>query len=133
MSTYAVVIEKARRNYAAYVPDLPGCVAVGDTVQEVLAAIAEAIEFHLDGMRQDGQSIPKPTTVATNLSTHLAALGSKGGRAAAALLTPEQRRLRAAAAGRAGGRGRPRQQTTHGAGAQRPPRRAPAGKTPAGK
>lgn len=109
MSTYAVVIEKAPKNYAAYVPDLPGCVAVGDTVADVLAAIAEAIEFHLEGMREDGVPIPKPTTVATNLSTHLAALGSKGGRAAAAKLTSEQRRKRAAAAGRAGGRGRPRQ------------------------
>ncbi len=111
MSTYAVVIEKAPKNYAAYVPDLPGCVAVGGTVADVLAAIAEAIEFHLEGMREDGVPIPKPTTVAMNLSTHLAALGSKGGRAAAAKLAAEQRSKRAAAAGRAGGRGRPRHQS----------------------
>src|SRR5260370_42204344 len=120
MSTYAVVIEKAPKNYAAYVPDLPGCVAVGDTVKEVLVSIAEAIEFHLEGMREDGERIPKPTTVATNLSTHMAAPGSKGGRAAAARMTAEQRRRRAVAAGRAGGRGRPRKKTAKVATARRP-------------
>jgi len=125
MFTYAVVIEKAPKNYAAYVPDLPGCVAVGDTVAEVLSSIAEAIEFHLDGMREDGDTIPPPTTVAINLSTHLAALGSKGGRAAAARMTAEQRSARAAAAGRAGGRGRPRPPAVaRAAGAQRPSPRA---------
>jgi predicted RNase H-like HicB family nuclease len=109
-TTYAIVIEKAPNNYGAYVPDLPGCVAVGDTVPEVLALIAEAIELHLADMREDGERIPKPTTVAVNLSTHFATIGSKGGRAAAARLTPRQRSLRATAAGRAGGRGRPRGQ-----------------------
>jgi predicted RNase H-like HicB family nuclease len=114
-TTYAIVIEKAPNNYGAYVPDLPGCVAVGDTVPEVLALIAEAIELHLAGMREDGEPIPKPTTVAVNLSTHFATIGSKGGRAAAARLTPRQRSLRAAAAGRAGGRGRPQGQGPKGA------------------
>jgi predicted RNase H-like HicB family nuclease len=51
---YAVVIEKGERNYSAYVPDLPGCVSVGDTQEDVKAEIREAIEFHLEGMRDDG-------------------------------------------------------------------------------
>jgi predicted RNase H-like HicB family nuclease len=59
---YAVVIEKGQRNYSAYVPDLPGCVSVGDTAEEVTAEIRHAIEFHLEGMREDGQPIPKPST-----------------------------------------------------------------------
>jgi len=59
---YAVVIEKAEGNYAAYVPDLPGCVAVGDTVEEVEREIQEAIEFHLEGMRAEGLPIPEPTS-----------------------------------------------------------------------
>ena len=59
---YAVVIEKGERNYSAYVPDLPGCVSVGDTLDEVKAEIREAIAFHLDGMREDGLPIPRPST-----------------------------------------------------------------------
>ena len=57
---YAVVIEKAERNYSAYVPDLPGCVSVGDTMEEAKAEIREAIEFHLEWMREDGLPIPAP-------------------------------------------------------------------------
>jgi predicted RNase H-like HicB family nuclease len=59
---YAVVIEKGERNYSAYVPDLPGCVSVGDTPEQVKAEIREAIEFHLEGMREDGLPIPKPSS-----------------------------------------------------------------------
>ncbi len=59
---YAVVIEKAEGNYSAYVPDLPGCVSVGDTIEEVKKNIQEAIEFHLEGMQEDGLPIPEPTT-----------------------------------------------------------------------
>ena len=59
---YAVVIEKGERNYSAYVPDLPGCVSIGDTLDEVRAEIREAIEFHLDGIREDGLPIPPPST-----------------------------------------------------------------------
>ena len=59
---YPVVIEKAQSNYSAYVPDLPGCVATGATVAEVEAQIREAIEFHIDGMRQDGEAIPEPSS-----------------------------------------------------------------------
>lgn len=57
---YAVVIEKAEKNYCAYVPDLPGCVATGASLDEVEAQIREAIEFHLEGMREDGVPIPAP-------------------------------------------------------------------------
>jgi predicted RNase H-like HicB family nuclease len=59
---YAIVIEKADRSYSAYVPDLPGCIAVGDTVPEVQQLIREAIEFHLAGMREDGEAIPPPSS-----------------------------------------------------------------------
>ena len=58
---YAIVIETAEGNYSAYVPDLPGCVATGKTVEEVEQQIREAIEFHLEGMREDGNPIPPPS------------------------------------------------------------------------
>ena len=57
---YAIVIEKGEGNYSAYVPDLPGCVAVGDTVGETEREIQEAIEFHIEGLRADGQPVPEP-------------------------------------------------------------------------
>jgi predicted RNase H-like HicB family nuclease len=59
---YAVVIEITGDNYSAYVPDLPGCVATGNTLSETEVAIREAIEFHLDGMREDGTPIPPPSS-----------------------------------------------------------------------
>ena len=59
---YAIVIEKAENNYAAYVPDLPGCVATGKTVEETDQQIREAIEFHLRGTREDGLPIPEPVS-----------------------------------------------------------------------
>ncbi|MBI5411007.1 MAG: type II toxin-antitoxin system HicB family antitoxin [Nitrospirae bacterium] len=59
---YAVVIEKAKNNYGAYVPDLPGCVAVGDTVEEVERLIRGAIELHLEGLKEDNLPVPEPTT-----------------------------------------------------------------------
>ena len=59
---YAVVIEKGERNYSAYVPDLPGCVSVSDTLEEVTTEIRGAIEFHLEGMREDGLPVPKPSS-----------------------------------------------------------------------
>ena len=59
---YAIVIENAGPNFSAYVPDLPGCVATGATLKEVQAAIREAIEFHVDGMREDGDPIPPPSS-----------------------------------------------------------------------
>jgi predicted RNase H-like HicB family nuclease len=59
---YAIVIEKAENNYAAYVPDLPGCVATGQTVEETEQQIREAIDLHLRGMREDGVPIPEPSS-----------------------------------------------------------------------
>ena len=58
----AIVIENAGANYSAYVPDLPGCVAVGESIAEVERLIREAIEFHLEGMREDGSPIPPPSS-----------------------------------------------------------------------
>ncbi len=59
---YAVVIEIAGSNLSAYVPDLPGCVATGATLEEAEAAIREAIAFHLQGLREDGSPIPAPSS-----------------------------------------------------------------------
>jgi predicted RNase H-like HicB family nuclease len=59
---YAVVIEKADGNYSAYVPDLPGCVATGDTVEAVEREIRGAIRFHIDGLKEDGLPVPAPTS-----------------------------------------------------------------------
>ena len=59
---YAVVIESGPNNYSAYVPDLPGCVSVGDTLDEVKNMIQEAIALHIEAMREDGLEIPTPTT-----------------------------------------------------------------------
>jgi len=63
--TYTVIIENAGANYSAYVPDLPGCVTTGATRDETMHNMREAIEFHLEGMREDGEPIPVPTTTAT--------------------------------------------------------------------
>lgn len=60
---YAIVIEKANGNYSAYAPDLPGCISTGDTVEAVEHNMREAIQFHLDGLREDGLPIPEPSTV----------------------------------------------------------------------
>jgi predicted RNase H-like HicB family nuclease len=65
---YAVIYEKSSDGYGAYVPDLPGCVAVGDTLEETQRLIREAIELHLRGMREDGEPIPKPTSIADNVN-----------------------------------------------------------------
>ena len=59
---YAVIVEEGETSFGAYVPDLPGCVAVAETRNEVLRLIEEAIEFHVDGLRQDGQPIPGPSS-----------------------------------------------------------------------
>ena len=64
MKSYAVVFEKAAQNWAAYVPDLPGCVTTGPTIEETRHLIAEAIEFHIEGMRLHNEAVPEPTTVA---------------------------------------------------------------------
>ena len=59
---YTVVIEKTKSSFGAYVPDLPGCVAVGETHEEVKKLIKEAIEFHIEGIKLDGLPVPQPKT-----------------------------------------------------------------------
>ena len=59
---YLVVVEKGPTSFGAYVPDLPGCVAVGDTKEEVLALIREAIELHLEDLKEGGEPIPHPSS-----------------------------------------------------------------------
>ncbi|XVV03363.1 type II toxin-antitoxin system HicB family antitoxin [Actinosynnema sp. CA-248983] len=70
MINYAIIIERADDGgYGAWCPDLPGCVALGDTEAETIKEMKEAIEFHLEGMREDGVPIPHPTTVAATTVT----------------------------------------------------------------
>lgn len=64
MRKYLAVIEKAEHNYGAYLPDVPGCVAMGDTVDETLALLQEALAGHFALMAEDGDPIPEPTTTA---------------------------------------------------------------------
>lgn len=80
---YLVVIERAGRNYSAYVPDLPGCVATGRTPGAATKAIGEAIEFHLDGLRADGMPVPKPTARSAKVSAGRAAKTNRSRRSAA--------------------------------------------------
>jgi predicted RNase H-like HicB family nuclease len=61
---YAMIIETGKGNYSAYLPDLPGCIATGRTIEEVRERMREAIELHLAGMREDGLPIPQPTSLA---------------------------------------------------------------------
>jgi len=60
---YAIVIEKANDNYSGYVPDLPGCIATGDTVEQTEQNLRDALVFHLEGLREDGLPIPQPTSI----------------------------------------------------------------------
>ncbi len=69
---YMVVIEKGEKGYGAHVPDLPGCIAAGDTREEVLGLIKEAIEFHIEGLRKDGKSVPAPSSVGEFIEVHAA-------------------------------------------------------------
>jgi len=61
---YAVIIEKSEPGFGAYVPDLPGCVALGETLSETEQLIREAVEFHLEGLREDGIPVPEPSALA---------------------------------------------------------------------
>jgi predicted RNase H-like HicB family nuclease len=63
MRRYAIVVEKSKLNYAAYVPDLPGCVATGATLEETERRLREAIELHVQGLREDGLAVPEPSSV----------------------------------------------------------------------
>lgn len=59
---YAVIIEEGEHSFGAYVPDLPGCAAVAETKEELLKLIQEAIDFHIEGLREDGRPIPEPSS-----------------------------------------------------------------------
>ena len=59
---YGVVIEKGEKSYGAYVPDLPGCVAVGETLEEVEQLIREAVQFHIEGLQEEGLPVPEPSS-----------------------------------------------------------------------
>ena len=65
---YLVVIERGPSSFGAYVPDLPGCVAVGETREEVETLIREAIEFHIEGLREEGQPLPEPSSTSQLVS-----------------------------------------------------------------
>jgi len=67
MKKYAIVVERAERNYAAYVPDLPGCVATGATVEEAEKLLRAAMEVHIAGMLEDGLPVPTPSSVVAYL------------------------------------------------------------------
>ena len=69
MTKYTVIYEAGKRNWSAYVPDLPGCIATGDTVAAVENEIREAIRFHIDGLRADGIVVPEPTSIAEYVET----------------------------------------------------------------
>lgn len=69
---YLVVVEEGQTSFGAYVPDLPGCVAAGDTREETLALIRDAIEFHLEGLKQAGQAIPRPSSTGEVVDVHAA-------------------------------------------------------------
>jgi predicted RNase H-like HicB family nuclease len=73
MKRYAIIIEKADGNYSAYAPDLPGCIATGDTVAETVREMRDAIEFHLEGMRRSGEPIPEPTSAVEYVEVESAA------------------------------------------------------------
>lgn len=71
--TYMVIYEKGPRSWGAYVPDLPGVISVGDSREEVRNLIQEAIEFHVDGMREEGLPIPAPSSFAGAVEINVAA------------------------------------------------------------
>ena len=62
---YTIVIERAPGNYAAYVPDLPGCVATGDTREDAVREIRQAIRYHIESLREHGEGVPEPQCTAT--------------------------------------------------------------------
>jgi predicted RNase H-like HicB family nuclease len=69
---YLVVVEEGQSSFGAYVPDLPGCVAAGETREEALALIRGAIEFHIEGLKRGGQPIPRPSSTAEVIDVHAA-------------------------------------------------------------
>jgi len=79
---YSVVVEKANENYSAYVPDLPGCVATGDTIESVQREIRQAIGLHVQGLKEDGLTVPEPTSVVDYID-----IGSETEQTAASLIS----------------------------------------------
>jgi predicted RNase H-like HicB family nuclease len=75
---YAIVIEKADDNYSAYVPDVPGCIATGATIDEVKKNLAGALQFHLEGMRADGDAVPTPSSTVDYLDVQVPAKRAAG-------------------------------------------------------
>ena len=69
---YLVVVEKSRTGFSAYVPDLPGCVAAAETRRELVSLIKEAIEFHIEGLKQAGEPVPQPTSEGAVVDVHAA-------------------------------------------------------------
>jgi predicted RNase H-like HicB family nuclease len=69
---YMVVIEKGAASYGAHVPDLPGCIAVGQSREEVLGLIREAIELHIEGLKEAGEAVPMPSSVSEYVNVHAA-------------------------------------------------------------
>ena len=69
---YLVVVEKNENGFGAYVPDLPGCVAAAESRKEVISLIQEAIEFHIEGLRQSGDPVPQPTSQSELVDVHAA-------------------------------------------------------------
>jgi predicted RNase H-like HicB family nuclease len=69
---YVVIIEKGDNGYGAYVPDLPGCIATAPTRDKVLKLIKEAIEFHIEGLRESGQPVPPPASVSEQIEVDAA-------------------------------------------------------------
>jgi predicted RNase H-like HicB family nuclease len=71
--SYMVIIEKAKRNFSAFAPDLPGCVATGRTERQTLRHMEEAIQFHIEGLREDGEPIPPPRATSHQVELDLSA------------------------------------------------------------
>ncbi len=67
MYKYVIIVEKAGKNYSAYAPDLPGCIATGKTVEEAVDRMKGAIEFNLGGMKEEGLNIPQPAALAKSV------------------------------------------------------------------
>ena len=78
MRKYAVVVEKGSNNLSAYVPDLPGCVTTGKTLEEVESNIRDAIQFHLEGLAQDGLAIPEPSSHAFEIELPVEPIAVRG-------------------------------------------------------
>ncbi len=75
MTRYLIILEKAEGNWGAFVPDLPGCVALGDTVEETMELMRGAIDMHLEAMVEDGDPIPAPTTLAEYINVKVPTKG----------------------------------------------------------